>query len=404
MTENALYRKQSLNIGLLHWTMPPTTGGVESHIADLALALTEAGCGVTVMTGEPIPTPLTGVEIIYIPSFNLNSLQTGDSDSDNLEAILETEFGDCIIKRQLKVVHGHNLHHFFPEPALALDRLRKKLDFLLHHTFHETWPDVLHKSPIYRQWDANYAVSRFVQSECACRIGFEPDLLPLGIDTKRFRAQKPPLTKCDKFVILHPARILPWKGVHISVEMLAHLRDRGIEARLIITDTQRIIDWNHSLVSYHQKILEQIKNLHLTNLVEFRSVPYQDIHYLYEEADVVVYPTVGEEPYGLVPLEAMSMARPIVASRSGGMTETIVDGETGFLVDRGNSIVLADRVEKLLKNPQLSQNMGQAGRQRVLDNFDGGKYSRELIERYLSDHQRDSSFRKSTENLDHFKK
>jgi glycosyltransferase involved in cell wall biosynthesis len=44
------------------------------------------------------------------------------------------------------------------------------------------------------------------------------------------------------------------------------------------------------------------------------------------------YQTVGEEPYGLVPLEAMSCGRPIVASRSGGIPETVVDGVTGFTV------------------------------------------------------------------------
>ena len=119
-------------------------------------------------------------------------------------------------------------------------------------------------------------------------------------------------------------------------------------------------------------------------MVKFRSVPYQEIHNLYEEADVVVYPTVGEEPYGLVPLEAMSMARPIVGSRSGGITETIVDGKTGFLVDRGDALTLADRVEQLLKDPQLAQSMGKVGRKHVLDNFEGSQYAKQLAKRYLA--------------------
>lgn len=376
--------EQSLNVGLVHWAVPPTTGGVESHVADLALALTEFGCSVTIITGEPFPTPLTGVQIIYFPRLNLKHVLAEHLYSENLEISLEKEFSEVITQRQLQIVHGHNLHHFLAEPALVLDRLRQRLDFRLHHTFHETWPDVLHKHPIYRQWDANYAVSRFVQSECDRRIGFKPDLLPLGVDTKRFRAKQLTMTKRDEFVILHPARVLPWKGVHISVDMLAHLRKRGIKVRLIITDTQRIIDWNHHLVSYRQQILEQIKSKQLTDSVDFRSISYSDIHHLYEEADVIVYPTVGQEPYGLVPLEAMSMSRPIVGSRSGGITETIVEGKTGFLVEVGDSILLANRVEQLLKNPQLSQSMGQAGRQYILDNFDGREYSKHLIKSYFA--------------------
>ena len=379
-----MLEKQSLKIGLLHWAVPPTTGGVESHVTDLALALAQSGYEVTLIAGEPKPTQLNDVEIIYLPSLNLNCLQIEGLDSNNLERTLEKELVEVIVKRELQVVHGHNLHHFFPEPAIVLDRLRHQLDFRLHHTFHETWPDVLQKSPIYRQWDANYAVSRFVQSECTRRIGFEPELLPLGIDTKRFSPQNLPLTKRDKFVILHPARILPWKGVHISLNMLVHLRNRGIEAHLIITDTQRIINWNNTLVSYHKRIIEQIEAWSLTDVVKFRSVPYQEIHNLYEEADVVVYPTVGEEPYGLVPLEAMSMARPIVGSRSGGITETIVDGKTGFLVDRGDALTLADRVEQLLKDPQLAQSMGKVGRKHVLDNFEGSQYAKQLAKRYLA--------------------
>ena len=119
-------------------------------------------------------------------------------------------------------------------------------------------------------------------------------------------------------------------------------------------------------------------------MVEFRSLPYGEMHRLYEEADVVVYPTVGDEPYGLVPLEAMSMARPVVGSRSGGITETIVEGKTGFLVERGDSVALADRIEQLLRDPDLSQRMGQAGRRHVLTNFNGCEYAVSLLKSYLS--------------------
>jgi len=197
-------------------------------------------------------------------------------------------------------------------------------------------------------------------------------------------------------VILHPARVLPWKGVHVSVDMLVELRRRGISPRLIITDTQRIIDWDEQLISYRKQIIEAVASQGFADMVEFRSVPYGEMHQLYDEADVVVYPTVGDEPYGLVPLEAMSMARPVVGSRSGGITETIVDGQTGFLIERGDSVMLAERVDRLLQNPEFSRRMGQAGRRHVLTNYNGREYAVRLLESYLSPDRQERSVHTGT--------
>lgn len=375
---------KQLRIALVHWAMPPTTGGVESHVADLALALAELGCAVTVLTGEQAPASLRGVEVRHIPLLSLELLRDRSSVPEDLQRALRQVLGEVIVAGGIQVVHGHNLHHFFSGPALALDELRQELGFRLHHTFHETWPDVLHQRRVYRRWDGNYAGSRFVQNKCARQIGFRPHLRPLGVDVERFRPHRPPMMEREAFRILHPARVLPWKGVHVSVDMLAQLRRRGIIARLVITDTQRIIDWDDELISYRNQILERLRSQGLTDLVEFRSVAYADIHHLYEEADVVVYPTVGEEPYGLVPLEAMSMERPVVASRSGGITETIVDGVTGFLVKPGDPAALAERVERLLRDREFSRRMGQAGRRHVIDNFNGREYAAWLLHQYVS--------------------
>jgi glycosyltransferase involved in cell wall biosynthesis len=105
---------------------------------------------------------------------------------------------------------------------------------------------------------------------------------------------------------------------------------------------------------------------------------------LYKAADVVVYPTVGEEPYGLVPLEAMSCARPVVASRSGGIAETVIDGITGYIVARGDVDAMADRVGRLLREPALARRLGNAGRRHVEQHFDARKYVGRLIDRYTT--------------------
>lgn len=68
-------------------------------------------------------------------------------------------------------------------------------------------------------------------------------------------------------------------------------------------------------------------------------------------------------------LEAMRAGLPIVATDVGGVREVIMDGETGFLVDRGDVIMLRDKLQQLLSNQELRNKMGKAGRKRYLEHF-----------------------------------
>jgi glycosyltransferase involved in cell wall biosynthesis len=164
--------------------------------------------------------------------------------------------------------------------------------------------------------------------------------------------------------------------------MLRTLLDRGRSARLVVTDTQRILDWKSELARYRRDVLAKVEALELGPHVEFRGVAYGDMPPLCEAADVVVYPTVGEEPYGLVPLEAMSCGRPVVASRSGGIPETVEDGVTGHIVPPGDADTLADRVGHLLAHPPLARALGAAGRRRVEAHFSADRYLDALLRRY----------------------
>jgi len=363
-----------MHVALVHWTFAPTTGGVESHLADLARLLAGRGCRVTVLTGERDPSGGPEYETVSLASLQLYGGRAGRRSN--------TELAGWIRRLQPDVVHGHNLHHFRPDPAIVLDTLRTELAFSLHHTFHETWPDVLNDMPVYRNWDGNWSVSAHVRDECTSRIGFRPELLRLPVDPARFRARRDPFEGGGPPVILHPARLLPWKGVHVSVEMLAELRRAGHEAVLVFTDTQRIADWDAQLAGYRRRVLARIRALDLEQAVRVVSPEYTGMPALYEQADVVVYPTVGEEPYGLVPLEAMSCGRPVVASRSGGIPETVVDGETGFLVERDDPVALAASVGRLLDDPAGAVQLGRSGRRRVLREFSPSRFLDALLAAY----------------------
>jgi glycosyltransferase involved in cell wall biosynthesis len=367
----------------VHWTFPPTTGGVESHIADLARMLTEEGLEITVLTGEEYPTACSGIDIIVTPMLDLKKVRGVEFHSADLRAFAAF-LEDIVTRKHIDVVHGHDLHHFSPVPALAIDKIRRDRNVRVHHSFHETWPDLLSERPVYRMWHGNYAPSQFVLRQCEEFLGFTPELFPLGIDLSLFACGMACFDTNSTPIILHPARLLPWKGVHITVQMLRKLHNQGLAAELVLTDTQRIADWNRELEFYRADIIALIASLRLESSVRFCSASYADMPRLYAAADVVVYPTVGEEPYGLVPLEAMSCARPVVASRSGGIAETVIDGITGYIVARDDVDAMADRVGRLLREPALARRLGNAGRRHVEQHFDARRYVTSLIDRYTT--------------------
>jgi glycosyltransferase involved in cell wall biosynthesis len=370
------------NVLHIHWAFPPTTGGVESHLADLARLSAARGWRVLVLTGEEEPVRDHAYEIVSTPLLNLDYIRSGNMLASDHVGALETLLGQLIRSRSIHVVHGHNLHHFSSAPALALEALRHKLPVRVHHTFHETWPDILGRDAVYRNWDSNYAISRYVQTQCEELIGFRPDVLHPGIDTERFYPSRPCFCGSSVPTILHPARLLPWKGVHVSIQMLRLLLDMGLQAKLLLTDTQRIADWDRQLTDYRERVLQLVSKFQLGDHVEFVRAAFADMPALYNRADIVLYPTTEGEPYGLVPPEAMSCARPVVASHCGGIVETVMDGVTGFLVEPGNANALANRVAHLLKEPLLAKQLGDAGRRHVERHLSAEGYLSALLERY----------------------
>jgi glycosyltransferase involved in cell wall biosynthesis len=91
-------------------------------------------------------------------------------------------------------------------------------------------------------------------------------------------------------------------------------------------------------------------------------------------ADVIVCPSRFES-LGMVHLESMAMARPVVSTNIGGPAETVVDGETGYLVPPENPDALADRVMALLGDAALRERMGAAERKRVLEHYTAAGYA-----------------------------
>lgn len=91
-------------------------------------------------------------------------------------------------------------------------------------------------------------------------------------------------------------------------------------------------------------------------------------------SDIVVQPSTCEEGLGRVPIEAMALAKPVVATAVGGIPEVVVDGETGYLVPKHDPNALSGGILKLLGDSELRKNFGQAGYNRAHSLFNAPKH------------------------------
>ena len=100
------------------------------------------------------------------------------------------------------------------------------------------------------------------------------------------------------------------------------------------------------------------------NVISLNTWPHGAVMEAWRRCSLAVVPSVWPEPFGLVALEAMISGRPVIASKIGGLSDTVVDGETGLLVTPGDPIALASALHRLLADRDLREQMGQAGRLR----------------------------------------
>jgi glycosyltransferase involved in cell wall biosynthesis len=101
------------------------------------------------------------------------------------------------------------------------------------------------------------------------------------------------------------------------------------------------------------------------NVFVLKSWPHYAVMEAWHRSIMALVPSVVPETFGLVVVEAMSVGRPVIASRIGGMIDLVADGETGFLVQPGDPSVLQQAIERLLVNPDLRNRMGQAALRKV---------------------------------------
>ena len=131
-------------------------------------------------------------------------------------------------------------------------------------------------------------------------------------------------------------------------------------------------------VEYLQELRQLASTLSISNIKFRPNVSDQERSTLMQTALCIVY-TPHLEHFGIVPLESMYAGRPVIAVKSGGPMETIVDCKTGFLCDKTPQAFCAALV-KLVKNPILAATMGEAGHEHVKLKFGLGRFEKQWVE------------------------
>ena len=200
----------------------------------------------------------------------------------------------------------------------------------------------------------------------------------MGIDTGKFCYLPRKPGKDGKVRLLTIARLIEKKGAQYAVQAVADVLKR------------------HSNIEYNivgdgpvKNTLEDlIEGLNIGNNVKLLGWRHQEeIIELMKHTDVLIAPSVvsgdgDEEGIPVVLMEALAQGMPVLSTQHSGIPELVQDGESGFLVPERNVEALADKLEILIKHPEIWSEMGRAGREYVERHYDIDKLNDKLVKLY----------------------
>ena len=200
-------------------------------------------------------------------------------------------------------------------------------------------------------------------------------VIPSAVNVERYRPEARDAARTriglgqDELVIAYIGRMLPRKDPRNIVRAVARLvHEQRLPVRLLLVggETREPDPATTPEIGELQRLAAE---LGVSNQLRFTGKRQPDeLRWYYSAADVAVT-TPWYEPFGLTPLEAMACGTPVIGSAVGGITFTVADGETGYLVPPRDPAALAERLGHLLRRPGLRDRMGRAARARVEREF-----------------------------------
>jgi glycosyltransferase involved in cell wall biosynthesis len=175
----------------------------------------------------------------------------------------------------------------------------------------------------------------------------------------------------DAWVVSTIGALHPRKSHELFIEAAARVIELEPRTRFLVVGDGEL----------RSELQNQAHTRGLAGLLTFTGVR-GDVARLLAATDVYVKPGVVEGFIGITVLEALGLAKPVVAFETEDVKLVLSDGETGLIVPNGNVAGLADGIVRLLRNPALGRRLGEAGRQIVLERFDFGVLARRLEDFY----------------------
>ena len=352
-------------------------GGPALHVTYLARGLAERGYETTLVAGDvargeesmAFVAERAGVDVVPLPGLSRELSPIHDAVSAwRLARIIRTARPD--------IVHTHTAKAGAVGRVAALLAGRRPV---VVHTFHGhvlrgyfgrfgTLAFRAIETALARVTDRLVAVSPEVRDELV-GLGVAPaskfSVIRLGIeleprvafdgDTREVRRRLG--VDPDRFVVGWFGRMTAVKRTDDLLSMLAGLRDLGVDALLLLVGDG----------DDRERLEERAHDLGLARSCLF--LGYQeDVAAWYAACDAVVL-TSASEGTPVTIIEALAAGRPVVVTRVGGVPDVVDEGETGFLVDPGDTRGLAERLATLAGDPALRTRMGEEGRVRVLERY-----------------------------------
>jgi glycogen synthase len=337
----------------------PYIGGVEVLAAKLLPALRKMGHDFIVVTTHdylnlPDETWFKDIPIYRFPL--LSALA-----HSNIDQLMKIRHRVANLKRDF----APDLIHMNSVGLNALFHLQtvKACPVPLLVTLHQNLPDAFRANTIQERtlglanWvaccsdallsDAQRLLPEIVTCSSVIRNGFEMPAIP------------PAPLPTDGPRLLCVGRLVPEKGFDLALSALASLVGRFPRARMIIAGDGPL----------RLALERQAAEMGISGAVSFAGwVSPDEMPELMNSASVIVMPS-RREGLPLVALEAAWMARPVVATRVGGIPEIVVDRQTGLLVEKENIKALTEMIELLLDQPENAADLGLAARCRVQEVF-----------------------------------
>jgi glycosyltransferase involved in cell wall biosynthesis len=206
-----------------------------------------------------------------------------------------------------------------------------------------------------------------------------------GVDLEKFDPEKITTAAQDALLnnwvlggrtlpkIILPARLTAWKGQKVLIEAANILKSQNIIADYIFVGSSQGRD------EYVVALKSLIQSYGLEDNFHFVG-QCNDMPTAFMLADIVVTPSTEPEAFGRTAAEAQAMAKPIIASRLGGAMETVVDNETGFLIETGNATQLAQKISHILTMPpQEIANLTKLAQKRVKSLFSAAQLQEKTL-------------------------